>query len=63
MSEAQLEVMDDLALEISACSDPAEKEELERTLKVCREITYGLAEGMIEAEEDEHGELKFRALA
>lgn len=52
-------VMDELALEISACNDPEEKAELERTRNVCHEIAYGLAEGMIEAEEDEDGELHF----
>lgn len=59
MTQEQLDVLDELALEISACDDPAEREELENTLCVCRELAYGVAEGIIECKEDENGELMF----
>lgn len=51
MSQDQLEVMEALRMEIEHASDPGEKAEYERTLKVCEEVAYGLAEGLITAEE------------
>lgn len=63
MTEEQLAVIDELALEISCCSDPEEKAEFERTLEVCREVSYGLAEGIISCEEDPDGELLYFPVA
>lgn len=42
--------MEELEMEIEH-STGAEKEEYERTLKVCREFSYALAEGLVTAEE------------
>lgn len=51
MSQEQLEVMEELEREIECCTDPDEKAEYERTLTVCREVSYALAEGRVTAEE------------
>lgn len=59
MTPKQMEVMEELALEIEHCFDPEEKAELERTLKVCREMAYAVAEGMIYCTEADDGELTF----
>lgn len=59
MSQEQLEVIEELEREIDLCTDAVELAELERTLSVCRELIYGIAEGIIECEEDEQGELMF----
>lgn len=63
MSKEQLEVIEELELEIDCCHDPEEKAEYERTLDVCRELAYGLAEGMIEAFECDDGEITYFAVA
>lgn len=60
MTKDQLEVLEELEREIECATDPAEREEYERTLKVCQEFAYGMAEGLITAEEIE-GELHFTA--
>jgi hypothetical protein len=59
VSEERLAVLDQLALDISASDDPEEKAELERTLVICREIAYALTEGIIKAEFDPDGDLRF----
>jgi hypothetical protein len=58
LTQDQLEVLEELEREIECATDPAEKEEYERTFTVCREFAYGLAEGMITVEEIE-AELHF----
>lgn len=63
MSKEQLEVVEELELEIESCSDPEEKEELERTLSVCREFAYALTEGIVEAVETPDGEKVFHSVA
>lgn len=59
LSQETLEVMDELALEISCAEDPEEKAELEHTLSVCREMAYAMAEGLITCEVDPDGELRY----
>lgn len=59
VTQEQTEVMEELALEIEHCSDPEEKAEFERTLKVCREMAYAVAEEMIYCTETDEGELTF----
>ena len=59
MTQEQLEVLEELEREIELCDDSVELGELERTLDVCHELIYGIAEGIVECEEDEKGELMF----
>ena len=60
MSKDQLEVLEELEREIECATDPEECAEYERTLTVCKELAYGLTEGLFTAEEIK-GELYFTA--
>lgn len=51
-----MEAIYDLQLEISVTPEGPEREELERTLTVCREIIYMTAEGFFEIEEIDDGD-------
>lgn len=53
------EVLDELDMEISMMDSCSEREELERTRTCCRELSYALEEGFIQAEAGEDGELRF----
>lgn len=51
--------MQELEQEISQTDSGPERDELERTLDVCKAMDYALSEGFITCEEDEDGELHF----
>jgi hypothetical protein len=53
-----LDTLEDLREEIEDAIPGPEREELERTLEVCQDIAYLVAEGFIGVEEDGEGELR-----
>lgn len=52
-------VLDELTEQISEMDACPEREELERTHEICQRFAYEIAEGLMEVEKGDDGELRF----